>query len=183
MEEFQSSGRIVIPFVRDDFPSSPHNLKLEEGDCLSIPPQRETVAILGHVFNPGSFVAEPGLKVEDLLARSGGIQDEGDDQRLYLIRADGTVQSLDQAHYNLDLTAQVLPGDVVLVPRRPLSRTFGNQLTDVLAATRRLAEIALIFSNISDFEQLQFTSLLQEPRHDGSYSDLQRALMQSSLLK
>jgi protein involved in polysaccharide export with SLBB domain len=181
MGEHQGDGRVVIPFLRPDFPRSAHDLTLEEGDVLTIPARQETVAVVGYVFNPGAFVAEPGVTVADLIARSGGLQEDGDDERLYVIRADGTVQGFAQRHYRLSQRTELLAGDVVLVPRRPLSRTFGNQLSDVLFATRRFAEIALMLSNIDDLEQLQFTSLLQEPRLDSNIDALQRGLIQSSI--
>lgn len=181
MQEHQSDGRIVIPFLREDFPGSPHDLTLENGDLLTVPPRQETVAVVGYVFNPGAFVAEPGVKVGDLIARTGGITDDADDQRIYVIRSDGTVQGLEQKHYRLSMNTQLLPGDVVLVPRRPLSRTLGNKLTDLLFATRRASEIALMLANIDDLQQLQFTSLLQEPRLDSNIEALQRGLIQSAI--
>ena len=180
METWQVEGRVVIPFTREDFPRSPHDLTLEDGDALHIPARQETVSIIGNVFNPGAFVAEPGLRFGDLLARSGGVAEDGDPERVYVVRADGTVQGLAQAHYRLSLSTELLPGDVVLVPRKPLERTFGNQLTDFLYAGRRLAEMALLMGNLGDVKQLQFTSLLQEPRLDANIDALQRSLIQSS---
>jgi protein involved in polysaccharide export with SLBB domain len=180
MQSWQVEGRIVIPFTRDDFPGSPHDLILENGDRLFVPPLQQTVSIIGSVFNPGAFVAEPGLRVADLLARSGGVAEDGDTDRVYIVRADGTVQGPTQSHYRLTSNTEVLPGDVVMVPRRPIERTFGNQLTDFLYAGRRLAEMALLLGNLSDVDNLQFTSLLQEPRLDSNVDALQRSLIQSS---
>ena len=79
MEQYQAKGRVVIPFLRSDFPQSSFNLTLEDGDKLKIPRQHETVAILGHVFNPSTFVAEPGITVAELVERSGGITERGDE--------------------------------------------------------------------------------------------------------
>ncbi|MBI5851877.1 MAG: SLBB domain-containing protein [Planctomycetes bacterium] len=180
MQGWQVEGRVVIPFTRDDFPGSEHDLALENGDKLHVPTLQQTVSIIGHVFNPGAFVAERGVRVDDLLARSGGIAEDADSERIYVVRADGTVQGFGQEHYRLSKDAPLYPGDVVLVPRRPMERTLGNQLTDVLYAGRRLAEMALLMANLGDVKQLQFTSLLQEPRLDSNVDALQKSLIQGS---
>ncbi len=161
MDRAQATGRVVIPFTREDFLESPYDLTLEEGDSLRIPPRQETVAIMGHVFNPGAFVAEPGIDVADLIARSGGIEDDGDEERVYVIRADGTVQSLEQQHFRLGEQSHLLAGDVVLVPRRPLSRSLGRRIADLLYMGRSASEIAYILSQIGNESILNFTSVQQ----------------------
>lgn len=43
MERTEARGRVVIPLVRADFPTGPHNLTLEDGDHLVIPRHKETI--------------------------------------------------------------------------------------------------------------------------------------------
>jgi protein involved in polysaccharide export with SLBB domain len=148
MSRTQASGRIVIPFLRDDFPETRFNLSLENGDRLLVPRLQETVAVIGHVFNPTTFVAEPGLSVEAVLARAGGLTEFGDQERTYVMRADGNVESLAQSGSRLRLRTELEPGDVVLVPREPLERTFGAQMADVLMMARQAAEVALLFNHV-----------------------------------
>jgi polysaccharide export outer membrane protein len=66
-------GRIVIPFLRHDFPTSAYNLAVEDGDRLVIPRRRETVGVVGLVFNPTNFVAESGTTVGSVIKRAGGL--------------------------------------------------------------------------------------------------------------
>jgi polysaccharide biosynthesis/export protein len=168
IETSQSTGRIVIPFVNDAFPGSVYDLTLEEGDRLTVKSRQETVSVLGQVFNPGTFVAEPGVTVEDLLMRSGGITADGDNERLYVVRADGTVQGLDQGHYALRRDTRMLPGDVVLVPRRAPERTLQSQLSDVLMLARQSAEVAFLMGRlINNDADLSFTSVFQAPGYNG----------------
>jgi protein involved in polysaccharide export with SLBB domain len=148
MGQIQANGRVVIPLQRDDFPSSQFNLTLEDGDRLVIPRTQETVAVVGHVFNPSTFVAEPEMTVRNVLDRAGGLTEYGDEERTYVIRADGNVESLAQRGRRLSLDTTLLAGDVVLVPREPMERTFGAQLTDALAFVRQAAEIAALSSHI-----------------------------------
>lgn len=171
MQGAQSDGRVVVPFLRDDFPGSAADLALEDGDRLEIPMRQATVTVVGHVFNAGSFVAEPGQNVGDLIARSGGIADDGDRERVYVIEADGTVRSLDQGENRLRYATPVLPGDVVLVPRRPLSRTLGSQLADLFQVARSFGEAALLIDAIGNGGGIDFTSVHQARQSGLSVGD------------
>lgn len=149
MRGSENTGRIVIPFTRSDFPNSPYNLVLEQGDHLVIPRRQETVTVIGCVFTPNSFVAAEGITVDKALNRVGGVTDLADDKQVYVIRADGIVESMVQrGKKRLAMTTVLLPGDVVLVPRRTPQRTFGAQATDVLAFLRQAAELSITGSQI-----------------------------------
>lgn len=169
-------GRVVIPFIRPDFPTSPHNLTLEDGDRLVIPRHRETIGVVGLVFNPTNFVAEPGTTVSSVIDRAGGLAEFADDQRIYVIRADGTVESLAQTSgQRLAMDTLVLPGDVVLVPRAPLERSFGAQLADVLSLARQAAEVGLLASRLGNVSgKTDITTILPgqtAPQSVQDYSD------------
>ncbi|MCR9247379.1 MAG: SLBB domain-containing protein [bacterium] len=162
----EADGRIVLPFLRHDFPASAYNLALENGDVLTIPRRQHTVTVLGHVFNPGSFVAADELTVADVVDWSGGLTEAGDDQRLYVIRGTGRVQSLAQASDPLRMRTRLLPGDVVLVPRRPLERTLGARIADLIHVTRQLSEIGVLANNIATGGSLDVTAVIQHTVRD-----------------
>jgi protein involved in polysaccharide export with SLBB domain len=147
--------------LRTNFPKSEFNLKLEGGDSLIVPRHQSTVSVLGHVFNPGSFVAERGLVVADVVEWSGGLTEDGDRERLYVIHGTGRVQSLAQDANPLRLQTKLLPGDVVLVPRRPLERTLGARLADLILATRQLAEIGVLGNSIASGGAVDVTAVIQ----------------------
>ena len=170
----QSNGRVIIPFTREDFLASLFNLTLEDGDRLFLPRRQETIAIVGHVFNPSSFVAESGVTVQQVLDRVGGITEHGDSNLLYVIRADGNVENVAQKKKSL-AASTLLPGDVVLVPREPMRRTFGAKAADAIAMVRQLAEVALITSHLGDGTgDLGFTTVGQPPAADSfpGYEDV-----------
>lgn len=166
IEQNAPTGRVVLPITRDDFPTSDFNLLLEEGDRLVIPRHQSTVSVLGHVFNPGSFVAEGGLTVADVVDWSGGLTEAGDEDRLYVIRGTGRVRSLAQSKDPLRLSTRLYPGDVVLVPRRPLERTLGARLADLIHVTRDLTEIAVLGNNIYSGGTLDVTAVIQNSIQD-----------------
>jgi len=150
MSQSQVRGRVVVPFTRDDFSESAFNLILEGGDKLEVPPTQETVSVLGHVFNPATVVAEPGMTVKDLIDRSGGLDEYGDSKRTYVIRADGNVDALWKRGKKNGLRTELYAGDVVLVPKEPLERTFGAKFADALRMARQVSEVAALLANANN---------------------------------
>jgi protein involved in polysaccharide export with SLBB domain len=150
MSQSQVRGRVVVPFTREDFDSSAFNLVLESGDKLQVPQTQETVSVLGHVFNPATFVAEPGMTVKDLIDRSGGLNEYGDSKRTYVIRADGNVDALWKRGKKNGLRTELHAGDVVLVPKEPLERTFGAKFADALKMARQVSEVAALLANVNN---------------------------------
>lgn len=179
MQRNESTGRVVIPFTSQDFPTSPYNLSLESGDQLYIPRKQETVAVIGCVFTPNSFVATDNLTVREALDRVGGTTDMADDHQVYIIRADGNVESLVQkGSQRLKLSAVLLPGDVVLVPREAPSRTFGAQLSDTLVLLRQAAELGLISTQIGEpVSDFNFSSISDTGRFNSGINAYQEAIL------
>lgn len=182
MRRQDSNGRIVIPFNTPDFPSSPYNLALEPGDRLVVPRRQETVAVIGCVFTPNSFVAEDGLTVMQALDRVGGTTDLADQDQVYVIRADGNVESLAQKGQNqLRLSARLHPGDVVLVPREAPSRTFGAELADTLMIARRAAELGLIATQIGEpVNDFNFSSISDSGHRNTGINAYQEAILEKT---
>ena len=138
-----------------------------------------TVGVVGMVFNPSNFVAESGTTVKSVLDRAGGLAEEADEKRIYVIRADGSVESLAQrGGQRLSMSTPVLAGDVVLVPRRPLERSFGAQLGDVLALARQAAEVGLLTSQISRASgQADVTTVLPGPVPENRVLDYSETIL------
>lgn len=176
MKNTEATGRVVIPFTREAFPKSDYNLALESGDTLHIPRQQQTVSIIGCVFTPNSFVAVEGITVKEALDRVGGTTEFADDERVYVIRADGNVESLLQnGKKRLSLAAELLPGDVVLVPREAPARTAGAKMVDTLTILRHAVELGLIGSQvgqpIGDFNYSTISDLNDKSNGINAYQE------------
>ena len=146
----EADGRIIIPFDRQDFPTSVFNLELENGDYLKIPRKHSTISVAGHVFRPISLIAAGPIDIADALDQAGGLTETADKKQLYVIRADGSVKSVAQKKSPLRKTDSLLPGDVLLAPQKAVERAFGAQLSDALALAKQAAELGLISASIGD---------------------------------
>ena len=135
--------------------------------------------MIGCVFTPNSFVAAEGLTVQEALDRAGGPTEMADGDQIYLMRADGNVESLAQSKQRrLDLAARLLPGDVVLVPRQAPERTFGAELADTLALLRQTAELSLIGSQVGrPIDDFNFSSISDPARGSDGVSSYQEAIL------
>jgi protein involved in polysaccharide export with SLBB domain len=92
MEKAQATGRMTgIDLVNILAGDAEADFQLQNGDRIVIPKRPDTIRVLGQVMTPGSLRFEPGLKVEQVLQRSGGLSQYADEQRIFVVRADGTV--------------------------------------------------------------------------------------------
>lgn len=148
MKNMDADGRIVLPFHRNDFPESDYNLTLENGDTLDIPKRHYTVSVVGDVFRPLSLVAGEPISLGYALDQAGGLTEAADGNLLYVIRADGSVENIASKRSRLKKSTELLAGDVLLVPSKPMERGLGAQLGDVIYLARQAAETALVASRV-----------------------------------
>ncbi|MFC1570975.1 SLBB domain-containing protein [Candidatus Margulisiibacteriota bacterium] len=109
-------GRIVVNlgYPLEEFAESEHNIVLEDGDSLYIPPVPDVVNIIGEVFNPTALVYRPDQELKGYLKQVGGMTKHANKGGVYIIRADGSVLSKGQ-RYNI-VSMKLFPGDTVVVP-------------------------------------------------------------------
>lgn len=134
----KATGRIVLDLAPDktrldDIPE----IVLEDGDRFIVPPQVSTVSVMGMVYNENAFMHRPGRDVSDYLEQAGGPTRDADESRIYILRADGSVQSAQNTSSIFGgITGQsLMPGDTVIVP----------ELLDKFSLTRELKDWAQIF--------------------------------------
>jgi protein involved in polysaccharide export with SLBB domain len=129
-----ATGRIVLGLE----PSSSGvnaipKLPLENGDRLLIPSMPSTVSVVGMVYNQGSFLYDPDMRLRDYLADAGGPSRFADRAHIFVIRADGGVVARETRSRlfaaNFD-DLRIYPGDSIVVPTDPTRRTFARKLLD-----------------------------------------------------
>lgn len=132
MKAVKATGRIVFDIPedsvsQDDLP----DLALEDGDILRIPPRPSTIIVLGNVYNQSAFIFKEGMSVNDYLKKSGGPTSNGNEDEVYLIRADGSVYSKKQEGWLNSFSGKdALPGDTIIVPEQLEKYSFTKDLKD-----------------------------------------------------
>jgi protein involved in polysaccharide export with SLBB domain len=150
-ETTQATGRVVVKISSlESLERSPENIVLENEDRLVIPVQPAAVQVLGQVYNPNAIVYQPALRMRDYLQRAGGPTDAGDEDHVYVIKADGSVltdEGVRDSEKNKlfpllptiggGLAEQHLePGDTIFVPEKLIyisSLQYAKDITSIVA--------------------------------------------------
>ncbi|MCU6433888.1 SLBB domain-containing protein [Undibacterium sp. Jales W-56] len=135
MRELKATGRISFGLAANDdnFNKLPA-LKLENGDQLVIPSRPDFVHVFGAVSQEASIIWHKGMTVEKYLADAGPTS-EADIDGIFVLRANGTVlSSVGRGWFSSINSAEVMPGDSIVVPERLNKETaykaFTNGLKD-----------------------------------------------------
>ncbi len=92
MEKATATGRMAGINLPDILAGEAKaDLVLQNGDALEVPSRPGTVRVLGEVMVPGSLRIEHGMRSSDVIQRSGGTTAQADLDRVFVVRADGSV--------------------------------------------------------------------------------------------
>jgi protein involved in polysaccharide export with SLBB domain len=141
----KAEGRMIINLVSAErLAGSTSNVELAGGDVLHVPPDPDSVNVLGNVYNPTTALFEPLRNVGYYLDKVGGPTNEGDTDEMYLVKADGSVYSMNQASsflfYNGFLSTPVNSGDTIIVPQKIEQTAWLRDIKDI---TTIISQIAL----------------------------------------
>ncbi|WP_197485694.1 capsule biosynthesis GfcC family protein, partial [Oleiphilus sp. HI0061] len=109
-------GRLVIDLDKVITGQEAYSISLKDGDELFIPEKKSSVTVIGEVQLPVSQLFEQELDYWDYIERSGGLTDKADDERIYIIKANGGVQMPGSSSWFASNDSQLAPGDTVVVP-------------------------------------------------------------------
>jgi protein involved in polysaccharide export with SLBB domain len=155
MKTMKAEGRVVIRLAQiEELKKSSYDLEMDGGDILEIPPRSNVVNVMGEVYNPISFVyVAKSSSVENYLNKAGGATNEAEVSEMFIIKADGTVFSRQQASFGIKwsdeakqwtlgsfMSSYLEPGDTLVVPQK-LERTAW--LRDIKDITTIISQIAL----------------------------------------
>ncbi len=144
--QVQALGRLVIDLPK--IQSGSVSLELENGDALYIPAKQNTVSVIGEVNVSTSHLYNDNLSVDDYLEYSGGLKQRADEERIYVIKANGSVYiPNDSSWFAVNESKNRLePGDTIVVP---LDAEYMNQLTLWSTATQIVYQLGLAAAAIS----------------------------------
>ena len=73
------------------------------------------MTVIGEVQNATSHLYEPSLTRDDYVNRSGGLTSKADSKRIYVVRANGSVEVGNDGRWRRD-RSPMQPGDTIVVP-------------------------------------------------------------------
>jgi len=119
LRQTEATGRMVIRLEdAEKLKGSGFDVVLDDGDSLVIPKRPDFVAVMGQVNNPTAFQYDNGKRAGHYVRLAGGRTRFGELSRMYVVKADGSVEH--------GRRARIGPGDVVIVPES-LERFSGMQ--------------------------------------------------------
>lgn len=115
------------------------NLQLRAGDLVYIPDaDDQLVYALGQVNGPGAYNLSPEMTLLDIIARAGGLTEDGDPRQITLVRpsenASMTVDLRDLLRPEPQLNVSQSQGDVLYVPSCGVERV-GNLMRQINPVT------------------------------------------------
>jgi protein involved in polysaccharide export with SLBB domain len=111
-------GRMVIQLADIVAGSTVADIEVKGGDKLIIPNVTPAISVIGEVFVSTTYRYDESLSVEDYIDRAGGAREFADTSSIYIVRADGSVDTMESNYWFSANKQNVLePGDTIVVPR------------------------------------------------------------------
>lgn len=117
LREAQPVGRLVIDLRRaaKAKPGSQEDIVLKDGDRLLVPRVVQEVTVIGEVQSATSHMFRKELSRDDYIAMSGGLTSRADKDRIYVVRADGSVVTRGSNAW-FGGGVEIHTGDTIVVP-------------------------------------------------------------------
>lgn len=128
-------GRMVVQLNRILKGERSADFMLEDGDFLFVPTFRNTVSIMGEVQVPITYLLDNKLDVDDYLNKAGGAKKQADEDRIFVVRADGSVYKPSSGYWFGNNNEGLKAGDTIVVP---IDTDYRDALSTWTAATQIL---------------------------------------------
>ncbi len=134
LRQMRATGRVVLAFEPQStgLQAIPA-FALENGDVFRVPSVPGTISVIGAVYGQNVFLYNQKSRMENYLALAGRPNRIADKKSAFIIRADGSIFSREQANSvfsNRFDNARINPGDSIVVPEKLIRPTALRQLID-----------------------------------------------------
>ncbi|MEL7580633.1 SLBB domain-containing protein [Pseudoalteromonas sp. D15MCD-2] len=145
LSSVEAVGRLVIdlPLIVED----KQKLVLQDGDALYVPSKRDSISVIGEVNYATSHLFKQGITVDDYIDLSGGLKERAADERIYIIKANGSVKIPSTGSwFAVNDTNTLEAGDTIVVP---LNSDYMDNLTLWSTATQIVYQLGVAVAAIS----------------------------------
>lgn len=143
LENTKAVGRMTVDMPAILTGDKKADVMLQDGDKLYIPVLQNVVSIQGMVQFPSSHVYDGDLSLKDYLSRAGGTKKQADTDRIYVIKANGSVMLPGDSWFGGRKGLE--PGDTIVVP---VDSDYLDNLSIMTSATQILYQIGVAWSAI-----------------------------------
>ncbi|MCG7496837.1 SLBB domain-containing protein [Vibrio sp. Of7-15] len=143
----QALGRMVLNLPEILKGNDKADLMLENGDKLYIPSLNKVISVMGEVQFASSHIFSDSMTVEDYINSAGGTKKQADTDRVYVIRADGSVMLPNNSFWFSRNSKPLEPGDTIIVP---IDTDYLDGLSALTSATQILYQIGIAWSAVKD---------------------------------
>jgi polysaccharide export outer membrane protein len=146
LSKVEPLGRLVINLPQV-IAKNDYDIAIEGGDVLYIPTQNRSINVMGQVQVNSSHMFDSSSSVEDYITQSGGLKKRADDERIYIISSNGSIQMFEESNwFSGGADSALKPGDSIVVP---LDSEYMNNLTLWTTATTIMYNTAVAIAAIS----------------------------------
>lgn len=147
LDNAEPMGRLVIDLDKALEGDRQANLMLEKGDKLYVPALNPVVSVIGEVQFTSNHTYDSNLTVEDYITAAGGTKRQADTDRIYIVKADGSVELPNNSYWFSRNQDPLEPGDTIIVP---IDTDYLDGLSTLSTATQILYQIGVAWSAIKD---------------------------------
>jgi polysaccharide export outer membrane protein len=135
LQAIEGAGRLLIDLPAAMSGDANANLEVTDGDRLVVPKLSNTVSVVGEVKRSGTHTFQSELSLDDYIDLSAGYTRRADDGGVYIVKANGSVVTLEQNLWRFTGANRSLnPGDTIVVP-------IDTQYKESLASWREITQI------------------------------------------
>ena len=140
-------GRMVIdlPAILDG--SEEADLLLSNKDKIYIPEFEKSISIIGEVQFTSTHTFDNSKTVDEYINLAGGTKKQADSERVYVVRADGSVMIPNNSYWFSRSSESLRAGDTIIVP---IDVDYLDGLSTVASATQILYQLGVAWSAIKD---------------------------------
>ena len=136
---------MVIDLPRVLAKNNIEDIRLDDGDALYIPKTKESISVIGEVQYATSHIYKNAFDLNDYIDRSGGLKTRADEERIYVIKADGSVRLASNNNWFASQGELLAPGDTIVIP---LDLEYKDSLTLWSAVTQIIYNSAVAVAAI-----------------------------------
>jgi polysaccharide export outer membrane protein len=140
-------GRLIIDFPAIFAGNTVSDIVVQDGDSIEIPRVSNTISVIGEVRREGVHRYQDSLTLDDCLELSAGMTVRADEDAIYVIKADGSVNTLQNNLFSFSGPSNSLsPGDTIVIPVNPQYRdtiSYWSTVTGIIYQTGIAAATAI----------------------------------------